>query len=161
MKRVKIQSCRFLPQSDSFLQVEWHRICPSQPPAAAGHSVRTQKGKYLQDHPSQTQWRLSSIYNVVLVSSVQQSNISALLYIFLFRFYSLMCVRSHFSHVRLFETLWTVACQAPLSMEFSRQEYWSGLPFPTPLFPYRLWQNIEYTSLCYTVGPCWLSILNT
>ena len=28
--------------------------------------------------------------------------------------------------------LWTVASQAPLSMEFSRQEYWSGLPFPTP-----------------------------
>ena len=31
-----------------------------------------------------------------------------------------------------FETPWTVACQAPLSMEFSRQEYWSGLPFPGP-----------------------------
>ena len=29
-------------------------------------------------------------------------------------------------------TPWTVACQAPLSMEFSRQEYWSGLPFPSP-----------------------------
>ena len=29
-------------------------------------------------------------------------------------------------------TLWTVAHQAPLSMEFSRQEYWSGLPFPSP-----------------------------
>ena len=29
-------------------------------------------------------------------------------------------------------TLWTVACQAPLSMEFSRREYWSGLPFPSP-----------------------------
>ena len=28
-------------------------------------------------------------------------------------------------------TPWTVACQAPLFMEFSRQEYWSGLPFPT------------------------------
>ena len=28
-------------------------------------------------------------------------------------------------------TLWTVACQAPLSMDFSKQEYWSGLPFPT------------------------------
>ena len=27
---------------------------------------------------------------------------------------------------------WTVACQSPLSMEFSRQEYWSGLPFPSP-----------------------------
>ena len=35
-------------------------------------------------------------------------------------------------HVQLFETPWTIACQAPLSMEFSRQEYWSGLPFPSP-----------------------------
>ena len=41
-------------------------------------------------------------------------------------------VISCFSCVRLFVTLWTVACQAPLSMEFSRQEYWSGLPFPPP-----------------------------
>ena len=40
---------------------------------------------------------------------------------------------SHFSRVRIFVTPeWTVACQAPLSMEFSRQEYWSGLPFPSP-----------------------------
>ena len=36
------------------------------------------------------------------------------------------------SHVQLFATPWTVAHQAPLSMEFSRQEYWSGLPFPSP-----------------------------
>ena len=36
------------------------------------------------------------------------------------------------SRVRLFATPWTVACQAPLSMEFSRQVYWSGLPFPSP-----------------------------
>ena len=36
------------------------------------------------------------------------------------------------SHVRLFATPWTVAHQASLSMEFSRQEYWSRLPFPTP-----------------------------
>ena len=36
------------------------------------------------------------------------------------------------SCVQLFATLWTVAYQAPLSMEFSRQEYWSGLPFPAP-----------------------------
>ena len=34
------------------------------------------------------------------------------------------------SHVRLFATPWTIAYQAPLSMELSRQEYWSGLPFP-------------------------------
>ena len=36
-----------------------------------------------------------------------------------------------FSHIRHFATPWTVAHQA-LSMEFSRQEYWSGLPFPSP-----------------------------
>ena len=36
------------------------------------------------------------------------------------------------SRVRLFATLWTVARQAPLSMGFSRQEYWHGLPFPSP-----------------------------
>ena len=36
------------------------------------------------------------------------------------------------SHVQLFATQWTVAYQAPLSMGFSRQEYWSGLPFPSP-----------------------------
>ena len=35
-------------------------------------------------------------------------------------------------HVQLFAAPWTVACQAPLSMEFSRQEYWSVLPFPIP-----------------------------
>ena len=37
---------------------------------------------------------------------------------------------SPFSHVRLFATLWTIALQASLSMGFSRQEYWSGLPCP-------------------------------
>ena len=42
------------------------------------------------------------------------------------------CMLSHFSHVQLFLTLWTVAHQAPLSTEFSKQEYWSGLPFPSP-----------------------------
>ena len=36
------------------------------------------------------------------------------------------------SRVRLFATPWTVAYQAPLSVGFSRQEYWSGLPFPSP-----------------------------
>ena len=36
------------------------------------------------------------------------------------------------SRVRLFATPWTVAYQAPPSMEFSRQEYWSGLPFSSP-----------------------------
>ena len=39
---------------------------------------------------------------------------------------------SHFGHVQLFVTLWTIAHQAPLSMGFSRQEYWSELPSPSP-----------------------------
>ena len=42
-----------------------------------------------------------------------------------------MCVQS-LSHIQLFVTPRTVACQAPLSMGFSRQEYWSGLSFPSP-----------------------------
>ena len=46
--------------------------------------------------------------------------------------YSIVCVCAQLlSHVWLFVTPWTVACQCPLSMKISRQEYWSGLPFPT------------------------------
>ena len=41
-------------------------------------------------------------------------------------------VLSRFSHVSLFATPWTIPRQAPLSMGFSRQEYWSGLPRPPP-----------------------------
>ena len=41
-------------------------------------------------------------------------------------------VLTHFSRVQLFVTLWAVVFQVPLSMGFSRQEYWSGLPFPSP-----------------------------
>ena len=37
---------------------------------------------------------------------------------------------SSLSHVQLFATLWTIACQAPLSMGLSRKEYWNGLPCP-------------------------------
>ena len=43
-----------------------------------------------------------------------------------------LCVLSHFSCVWLFVTPWTVACQAPLSMGFPRQEHWSELAFPSP-----------------------------
>ena len=45
---------------------------------------------------------------------------------------TILCNVCMLSHVRLFVTPWTVAHQAPLSMGFSRQEYWSGLPFPSP-----------------------------
>ena len=61
------------------------------------------------------------------------------------------CVLSHFSHVWLFVTLWTVACQAPLSMGFSRQEHWSGLPWPPPGdLPN---PGIKFMSLTYISSP--------
>ena len=44
-----------------------------------------------------------------------------------------VCMLNRFSCVRLFATLWTVAHQTPLSMGFSRQEYWSGVPSPSPI----------------------------
>ena len=43
-----------------------------------------------------------------------------------------VCVLNCFSHIPLFATLWTVACQALLSMGLSRQEYWSGFPGSLP-----------------------------
>ena len=43
----------------------------------------------------------------------------------------LLCCARSLSHVQLFVTPWTVTWQAPLSMGFYRQEYWSGLPFPS------------------------------
>ena len=42
------------------------------------------------------------------------------------------CALCHFSHICLFAALWTITSQAPLSMRFSRQEYWSGLLYPPP-----------------------------
>ena len=61
-----------------------------------------------------------------------------------------MCVLSHSSRVWLFVTLWTIACRAPLSMGFSRHEYWSGLPWvpfnsqswKRRLFP--IWKSVSF-----------------
>ena len=50
------------------------------------------------------------------------------------------CMLSRFSHVRLHATLWTAAHQAPPSMGSSRQEYWSGLPFPSPMHESEKWK---------------------
>ena len=51
-------------------------------------------------------------------------------------FNSCACLLSHFSHIQLYVAVWTVVYQVPLSMGFSRREYWSGLPFPPQgIFP--------------------------
>ena len=55
-----------------------------------------------------------------------------LIYIYMM-FLLLLLLLSHFSRVRLCATPWTAACQASPSMGFSRQEHWSGLPFPSPM----------------------------
>ena len=60
-----------------------------------------------------------------------------------------MCAQS-LSCVQLFVTSWTVACQAPLSMGFSRQEHWSGLPFPSPGDLPK--PGLKSTSLAWPVG---------
>ena len=66
------------------------------------------------------------------------------------------------SPVQLFATPWTVAHQAPLSMRFPRQEYWSGLPFPSPgnlpdpgIPPVSPALTDEFS----TTEPCWNSLL--
>ena len=58
--------------------------------------------------------------------------LTPLLYALAQTLYMCVCILSHSSRVQLFATAWTVVHQAPLSMGFSRQEYWSGLPFPSP-----------------------------
>ena len=50
------------------------------------------------------------------------------------------------SRVRLFATPWTAAYQAPPSMGFSRQEYWSGVPLPSPAFALRFVNNVYVTA---------------
>ena len=66
-----------------------------------------------------------------------------------------VCVLSCFSHVQLLVTLWTGACQVPLSMGFPRQEYWSRLPF---LLPRGLpnpgmvkYISVKYSIYCFSI----------
>ena len=68
-----------------------------------------------------------------------------IVYIHILLYMSSVYAQSH-SPVRLFATLWTIACQAPLSMGFPTREYWSGLPFlPPGDLPD---SGIKFASLC-------------
>ena len=69
----------------------------------------------------------------------------------------LQCMRvKSLSRVRFLATSWAAAYQAPLSMGFSRQEYWSAVPLPSPD---GLSEDSKYSFSCYPVGPHCLSIL--
>ena len=73
----------------------------------------------------------------------------------------LLLLLSCFSHVRVCATLWTAALQAPLSTGFSRQEYWSGLPFPSPEEIASLFHSIFFyffaliTGEGFLISPCY------
>ena len=77
---------------------------------------------YLDKSERFLHWILSLWCLDLVICCVDSSQLCAVCYAML----------SCFSRLWLWETLWTVALQAPLSMGFSRQEYWSGLPFPSP-----------------------------
>ena len=55
-------------------------------------------------------------------------------------------------------TPWTAAYQAPQSMGFSRQKYWSGVPLPSPSHPSRSPQNTKLSSPCYIAASHWPSV---
>ena len=78
----------------------------------------------------------SRISSLLLSPSPSKSTLSAMLLLLL----------SRFSCVRLLATPWTAAHQAPPSMGFSRQEYWSGLPLPSPM------HDSEVAQLCPTLS---------
>ena len=77
------------------------------------------------------------INSVVIVLGMQHSDsFTHIMYQFFFRLFShllLLLLLSRFSHVRLCATPQTAAHKGPLSLGFSRQEYWIGLPFPSPM----------------------------
>ena len=60
---------------------------------------------------------------------------------------SFACMLSHFSRVRLCATPWIAAYQAPPSMGFSKQEYWSGVPLPSPIYIY-MYSHDWFSLLC-------------
>ena len=70
-------------------------------------------------------WCCSGLLNIFEISSIKRSCRTS-------RLCTYVCVLSHLSHVQLCVTLWTKACQDPLSTGFSRWAYWSRLPFPSP-----------------------------
>ena len=87
-------------------------------------------GSFL-DQPGWTWNKSSTRWQLINFVSTIPSSVNKLLELFWRLLFSIMKVKS-LSRVRLFATPGTAAHQAPPSMGFSRQEYWSGLPFPSP-----------------------------
>ena len=86
-----------------------------------------------------------SIYWNLMTFLVLKARVRAILkaqnHLNLFSTHLPLLLLSHVSRVRLCATLWTVDHQAPPSLGFSRQEHWSGLPFPSPLHENEKWKS--------------------
>ena len=80
--------------------------------------------------PFAPEWK--SFLQSHLSASSQSTRLGSLCFIAASHDFTHACVLGHFSCVQLCATLWTIVCQAPLFMGFSRHEYWSGLPCPPP-----------------------------
>ena len=120
------------------------RLCPS----LCGTAERT-AGQHLHLKPRVSRSkRESSLAKLVPPRSTSCCTVLKMLFFLLCVFYVFFGEKYYkpmvLSRVRLFVTPWTVACQAPLPMEFPRREYWSGLLFPIP------WDlpNPNQTSTC-------------
>ena len=106
--------------------------------AVSWPSVWTGQAIIIQDQTGKRKGPWSNFSQKVLASGALlplfllhlENQQSVFLWTFLLDFASMLVTQS----CPTVATLWTVACQAPLSMGFSRQEYWSGLPFPSPRF---------------------------
>ena len=77
-------------------------------------------------HSMQTSFKIPKNFTIIPFSDLQ----AKIEFFFFFFACAVLCCAKLLSHVQFFVTPWIVACQGLLSMEFSRQEYWSGLPCP-------------------------------
>ena len=131
------------PNSQQHCELALRKLFPAEPRAAASLCVKRAPGSpphrppHLgsSDSSLSIPW-LSPLHLVWLGSTGMALSLTILLPVWAVCVCVCVCVctrtLSCFHHAQLLVTLWTVAHQAPLSMEFSRQEYWSGLPFPSP-----------------------------
>ena len=87
--------------------------------------------------------------SLVITCLFQKHHIISKLHVIIY-IYMLLLLLSCFSHVRLCETPQTAALQAPPSLGFSRQEHWSGLPFPSPMYACML-SRFSRVQLCATL----------
>ena len=101
-----------------------------------------QVGSLKEEYQHGFQWTSTGLLDLFLYFSLEKSAcLSSELLIYVFGHISIIwyvslhthvCMLNCFSRVQLFATLWTLVHQAPLFRGFSRQEYWSGLPYPSP-----------------------------